>query len=154
MAVYPQGNPGVAPPDPTTPVGQFRASYPDTVYEEYDPPQSGFGNYQKFSDASIEAFLALGGGSVLRAMGYALLQRANTAAEESESIADYDLKIDLTKKANDLREQAAEYFALADQSDLSGEDAFVPFNLGGRGEFIPELALPQWGRQYTWGRWR
>lgn len=153
MAVYPSGNPGVAPPDPNTPVGQFRASYSDMQYEEYDPAVPGFGNYQKFSDSAIEAFLALGNGSVLRAIGYALLQKANTAAEESESVRDYDLSIDLTKKAADLREQAAEYFALADQQDSAGEDAFTVVQVGRRcGKCPPELA-GHYACQHCGWRW-
>lgn len=146
-------NPGVYPLDPSTPVGQFRVAYPDKNSVPLDPVVSGQQDYEKFSDLEIEGFLALGGGSILRAIGYVLLQKASAAAEESSVVRDYDLSIDLTKKAADLREQAAEYFALADQQDSAGEDAFTVVRIGGRcGKCPPELA-GHYACQHCGWRW-
>lgn len=146
-------NPGVYPLDPSTPVGQFRVAYPDKNSVPLDPPVVGQQDYEKFSDLDIEGFLALGGSSILRAIGYALLQKASAAAEESSVVKDYDLSIDLTKKAADLREQAAEYFALADQQDSAGEDAFTVVRIGGRcGKCPPELA-GHYACQHCGWRW-
>lgn len=146
-------NPGAFPVDPSTPVGRFRVAYPDKNSVPLDPVVSGQQDYEKFSDMEIEGFLALGGGSTLRAIGYALLQKASSAAEESSVVKDYDLSIDLTKKAADLREQAAEYFALADQQDSAGEDAFTVVRIGGRcGKCPPELA-GHYACQHCGWRW-
>lgn len=156
MAVYPSGNPGGVPVDLSSDVGQFRAMVGDLQYEAYDPPEPGFGNYEKFSDSEIEAYLAQADGSVPRAIGYSYLYLAGQAALESQSVKDYDLQIDSTKRAGDLRAMAQMWFGLADDEDLSSaEEAFeiVPTGVSG-GAFIPEATPPIYGRQYTVGRWR
>lgn len=146
-------NPGIAPPVPGTPVGDFRAVAADTQYVPLDPPVSGQGDYTYWSDASIESFIALGKGSTFRALGYAIMEQATQAARESESVVDHDLRIDLTKKAADLREQAAFYFAEADMEDLSGEDAFTVVRIGGGcGKCPPELA-GHYACQHCGWRW-
>lgn len=153
---YPNGNPGAYPVDLASPVGQFRAMVGDLNSESYTPVEPGFQSFEKFSDAEIETYLGQAEGSINRAVGYSYLYLAGQAALESSSIADYDLKIDSTKRAADLRAIAQMWFGLAGSEDvISAEEGFVLVptgtNLGG---FIPELTPPIWGRQYTAGRWR
>lgn len=153
---FPGGNPGAWPLDPDTPVGHFRLVFGDTESTPYDPVEPGYQNYEELSDAEIESFLVQGGDSTNRAIGFYYLSLAGAAAKASRSVADYDLKLDTTKRAADLREVARWWFDLADGDDTAtAEEAFeiVPTGTSG-GDFIPELAPPIWGRQYTWGRWR
>lgn len=133
MASFPSGNPGVAPPDLTSDVGQFRALVGDLQYEAYDPPEPGFGNYEKFSDAEITAYITAGGGSIPRGIGFAYLYLAGQAAMQSASVKDYDLQIDETKRAGDLRAIAQFWFDRADEDDdASGaNDIFETFDMVG-----------------------
>lgn len=152
---YPDGHPGVYPLDPETPVGQFRLVFGDIDSEPYDPVEQGFQSYGELSDAEIEAFLSQGGGSINRGIGYYYLSLSGAAAKESRMVQDYDLRIDSTKRAADLRAVAMGWFDLATQEDLGvAEDAFEIIPTGTRGgQFIPEATHPQWGRSYTWERW-
>lgn len=156
MAAYPSGNPGVYPLDPDTRVGQFRLLFGDVESTPYVPAEPGIQNYGELSDSEIEVFLVQGGDSLNRAVGFYYLSLAGAAAKASRSVKDYDLQIDTTKRAADLREIAKWWFDLADGDDaISGEEAFEIVPTGTRGgEFIPELAPPIWGRQYTLGVWR
>lgn len=134
MATYPAGNPGAHPLDPATPVGQFRLLLGDTESTPYDPPVPGIQDYGKFSDAEIEAYLIQGGDSIPRAIGFSYLYLAGQAALESKSIKDYDLQIDSTKRAGDLREIARYWFDIADQDDANSglNDIFEVFDMAGR----------------------
>ena len=148
---YPNGNPGAHPVDLASPVGQFRAMVGDLNSESYTPVEQGFQSFEKFSDAEIEAYLAQGDGSINRAIGYSYLYLAGQAAMEALAIKDYDLQVDSTKRAADLRAIAQMWFGLADTDDISSaEEGFVLVPTGtNSGGFIPELAPPIWGRQYT-----
>ena len=156
MATYPEGNPGVYPLEPETPVGQFRLVYGDTHSNPYTPAETGFQNYDELSDDEIEAFLSVGGTSINRAIGYYYLALSGAAAKTSKSVVDYDLKIDTTKRAADLRAIAQWWFDQADNDDvISAEEGFEIVPTGtNSGDFIPEATIPVWGRQYTIGRWR
>lgn len=156
MATYPEGNPGVYPLEPETPVGQFRLVYGDTHSTPYTPVEPGFQNYDELSDDEIEAFLSAGGTSINRAIGYYYLSLAGAAAKSAKQIKDYDLQVDTTKRAADLRAIAQWWFDQADNDDvISAEEGFeiVPTGTSG-GDFIPEATIPVWGRQYTTARWR
>ena len=156
MAVFPEGNPGAHPVDLASPVGQFRAMAGDLNSEPFAPVKPGFQNFEKFSDAEIAAYLEQGAGSLNRAVGLSYLYLAGQAAMESLAVKDYDLQVDLTKRAADLLSIAQMWFGLADSEDVaSAEEGFVIVSTGtDAGGFIPELAPPVWGRQYTLGRWR
>lgn len=134
MAAYPEGNPGAFPLNPTTPVGQFRLVYGDTDSTPYDPPEPGFQNYEELSDEEIERFLSQGEGSIPRGIGYLYLALAGQAAKQSRTIQDYDLKVDLTKRAADLRAIAQMWFDRADDDDdASGaNDIFEVFDMAPR----------------------
>jgi len=148
-------NRGVTPPDFESPVGLFRASYPDLTYVALDPPEAGYGDYVELSDLEIEGFLALGGGSINRGIGHYYIQLSGQAALRSKSLKDYDLAVDLTKRAADLRATAQFYFGLADDEDaLAGDGDWLEIVPTGQsnGGVIPEATIPQYGRFYTWGR--
>ena len=148
-------NKGIAPPELDTPVGQFRALVGDVTSVPLTPPDPGFGEYEKFSDVEIEGYLAQGEGSISRAVGFSYLYLAGQAAMESTSVKDYDLSVDLTKRAGDLRATAQMWFDRADKEDSDASDegfSIVPTGRRGGG-FIPEGALPIWGREYMISRW-
>lgn len=156
MAVFPEGNPGEFPLDPTSNVGKFRLVYGDTQSTPYSPVEPGFQNYGELSDAEIEAFLATGGDSINRAIGYYLLSLASQAALVSTSWKDYDLAEDTTKRPAELRALAQWWFDQADGDDvIAAEEGFeiVPTGTTG-GPFIPEATTPIYGRKYVWSRWR
>lgn len=155
MAVYPEGNPGAFPVELTGPVGQFRALIGDLNSTAYVPVAPGFQNFIMFSDAEVEAYISQGEG-ITRGVGFAYLYLAGQAAMESVSVKDYDLMIDKTKRATDLRVIAQAWFDRADSEDVSSaEEGFEIVSTGTTGgDFIPELAPAIFGRQYTLGRWR
>lgn len=155
MATYPSGNPGAYPLDPGTDVGRFRLVYGDTDSTPYSPVEPGFQNYEELSDDEIEAFLSQGSNSINRAIGYYYISLAGAAAKQSRSIKDYDLSVDVSKRAADLRAIAQWWFDLADNDDAtSAEEAFEIVPIGDQGDFIPEGTIPIYGRSYIWDRWR
>lgn len=117
-------NKGIYPLDPTSDVGKFRLLIGDTESIPLVPPETGFQNYTMFSDAEIEVFLAQSEGSLPGAAYLAYLQLAASAAMESKSVSDFDLKIDLTKRATDLRLIAMTW---KDQWDADSADIFELF---------------------------
>ena len=135
-------NPGVYPLDPATEVGQIRLLVGDTQSVAYDPPQTGVQSYETFSDAEIEAFLSAADGSFEDAVAYAYLSLAGRASAESETVKDYDLTVDLTKKATDYRNLAEVWFSRGlDSKETSAEDAFEVVPTGRRQSHVkPELA--------------
>ena len=153
MAELP-GNPGAWPLDPTTPVGTFRILYGDTDSEPYDPVVVGIQNYSELSDDEVEGFISQGGDSVPRGIGYLYIAMAGQAAKQSKVVQDQDLRVDLTKRAADLRAIAEVWFVSADNDDLvSAEEAFEIVPTGQRcGGVIPEGSPPIWGRVYGIGR--
>ena len=133
-------NSGVYPLDTTTNVGKTRLALGDTISVAFDPVQVGLQNYTLFSDAELEFFLSNGGDSPTRASGWAFLSLAGAAAQQAESIKDYDLAVDRRQKAEQLRLQAAEYFRLADQADAAGTTGFQIVGTGLQYPYWAELA--------------
>lgn len=129
-------NRGVAPLNPASEVGQMRLLLGDTTYVAMVPVEPGFGNYTLFSDNEITAFL-VSGGSQEGAAALAYLQLAGAAAMESKSIKDVDLQVDLTKRANDLRQIAAMWQSKA---DAAAADVFELFDTVAPATCTPELA--------------
>lgn len=148
---FPGANDGAVPFDPQSDVGKFRVLIGDTVAEPYDPDEPGRGNYQYFSDTEVEGLVAVADGSITRAIGNGYLTLAGQAALESKSVADFDLKIDLTKRASDLRLVALQWFERADKEQASAEDAFEIASLTGDCDRIPEGVIPRWGRHAVGG---
>lgn len=135
-------NRGVAPFNPTTAVGQFRVYYGDVTYVPLTPPEVGYGDYTELSDAEIEAFLGSANGSIYRAIGnyYAIL--AGNAAKVSETVKDYDLSVDSSKRPAALLELARYWWGRADDEDVDagGSDIFEMFGFGNGGCCTPEAA--------------
>lgn len=123
-------NRGVAPLDPATEVGKFRALAGDTEYKPLDPPEAGFGDYEKWSDAEIEVFLSTSD-SMSWAIYAAYLQLATSAALASKEISDYDLKVSTTKRADQLLAIAREWKDRADDDDnaAGASDIFEVFDM-------------------------
>lgn len=150
-----EGNPGVWPVDFNSPEGSMRLAVGDFSGTPYGDENPGLANFTYFSDEALRAILC-NSDSRNRAIGQAFLYLAGEAAKESTSVKDYDLQVDLTKRAADLRATAQVWFdraALEDADDLSEAFEIVPTGTRSGG-FIPEGTLPQWGRQYTWSRIR
>lgn len=140
-------NRGVYPLDPTTNVGKFRLGRGDVTSVPLSPVESGYQDYAKYSDDEITQYLEMGLDSVNRAIGYSYLQASGAASEQSKTVKDYDLAVDLTKRAEDLRKTAAYYFELADQQDaLTGDsDAFVIVDTGDDSTLRTRIeAFPYW----------
>lgn len=136
-------NKGIAPLDPTSGVGQFRLAFGDAEYEDLEPAEAGFGDYKFWSDLEIQGFLVQSRDSINRAVGYAWLKLSGAAALQSQSVKDYDLAVDLTKRAGELRATAQYYFGLADADDVFDgvNDTFDLFDVStGCGRCNAELA--------------
>ena len=140
-------NPGIAPPEFDTPVGQFRLLAGDVAFTALTPAQLGLGDYTAFSDEEIEGFLDLNGDNVYRAVGFAYMALANVAAQNAQSIKDFDLQIDSRQRAEQLRFQAAWFFGKADEVD--GEETFQIVATGRKRSRV-ELAEQDWSKfDYT-----
>lgn len=150
MASYPEGNPGVYPFEPETPVGEFRILYGDTVSQPYDPPEEGFQNYGHLSDVEIETYIKQGGGSVLRGIGFYNLALSSQAALHDKTVKDYDLHVTVSR-AEKLRLAAADWFKRADEEDAgAGTGDIFDYYMPSGPDFIGEGSLPQVGRAYMW----
>jgi hypothetical protein len=120
-------NTGVAPLDPTTPVGQVRLSLGDTDATNIS---GGSGSYPWFGDDELNALLTTGSDSVARATGLALKRLALNYALQGRSIKTADLALDSTKRGDSIAAIAQSWL---DQADLEDErdakDTFliVPF---------------------------
>jgi len=145
LAVYPEGNPGVYPIDPATPVGQLRFLVGDTASVPYDPVEPGFQNYAAFSDGELLSLLEASGGVLTGAVGFAYLRLAGAAAGSAVSWASDDLRLDMSKTPAELRAIAALWFGRADSS-AAGEDALYITDTGIQDHCKdwPELSARPW----------
>lgn len=116
-------NPGVAPPDFATNVGKFRLLTNDLSYVPLVPAVAGQGDFVLFADSEIEAYLGLET-SVYRAAGLAFMGLAASAAQQAESVKDFDLAIDSRQKAENLRTQAMWFYSEADRIDGESAEGF------------------------------
>lgn len=120
--------------DPATPVGQVRLLIDDTGLD------------MVFVDAELNAFLNLNGGSVLRASAQALLMIAGSEARLSKKITSQDLQTDGPAVAAELRAQAKQLRAQADQdeADTTGAGVFEIVEYPYGQAPTPELTEPSW----------
>lgn len=137
-------NPGIAPLNPTTAIGRVRLNLGDTEYVPLDPPVTGKGDYAYFSDQAIEAFIESASGNEANATGYGYLQLAAIVSVSSSNIVTDDLQVDTSKRATDLRQIAAAWFAQGkDQDDAAGLNEYfniVPY--GGRRNYAELAEFP------------
>lgn len=145
-------NVGIAPPDPTSPVGRFRLMAGDTDFKPLDPPVAGQGEYEDASDDEIQSYLDATSGNLNRALGTYFLAMAAAAASEAKLIQDYDLRLSTVSRAGDLRRVGQAFLAQAESDDMveGGTDVFEAFTLSGNTSSIPEGSLPRVGREYHW----
>lgn len=111
---------GVAPPDFTDVVGQFRLLVGDTNATSV---AAGQGTYALFSDEEINGYLLLES-NLYRAVAMGLTSLGNQAANEAESIKDYDLAVDRRARAEEFREQAKAMLERAQIADMDGDEGF------------------------------
>ena len=130
-------NRGIAPPDMSSNIGKFRVLAGDIEFTPYDPPQPGFGMYQKFSDAEIGGFLAAADDSLEGGLYFSFMQLAGDAAMEAKQVKDFDLMVNTEKRATELRLIAQMW---KDRWDASTEDIFEVFDIGRGCDCVPELA--------------
>lgn len=121
-------NEGVYPVDTSSDVGQFRVLAGDAVPSEIDEGNNT-ASYAYWSDDEIEVYLATST-SVTWAIYRAYFTLASQAAIESKSVKDYDLQVNLTYRADDLREIARMWFTRAkDEDNAAGTtDVFSLFD--------------------------
>lgn len=131
-------NPGVAPPDFSTEIGQFRLLGNDTTYVALDPPVVDQGDYTYWSDAEIQGYLDASPDSIYRALALAYRGLAAAAAMGAVSIADYDLKVDQRDLYKALLSIADGFDNQADLADIG--DAFEIVPTGERCERPAELS--------------
>lgn len=133
-------NPGVAPLNPATPVGQVRLNLGDTTYVPLVPPVEGQGDYNNFSDEAIEGFIAAASGNPASATGYGYLQLAAIAASSGSNVVTDDLQVDTSKRATEFRQIAAAWFGRGADADAeAGLNEY--FNIVPYGGYIhPELS--------------
>ena len=144
MATYPDGNPGEYPVDLTTDTGRFRMYAADLNGTKYVPDYPGFRNFEKISDAEIEALLAEHT-SVYLALAAFFGSLASDASLHTGIFKDYDLSVDLKTLADDLRKQSAFWTNKAAEENVLGgtADIFDSFTLGSTARYgRPELSPP------------
>lgn len=78
---------------------------------------------QVFTNEEIAAFLAMAGGNVLRAAARALLMIAGSEARLGKKLRTQDLSTDGPAVAAELRLQAKQLRAEADEEEAGGDDA-------------------------------
>jgi len=114
------------PPDYATAVGQVRLLIPDTE-ELQDPADTEPHAHYLFSDAQIQAFVALYSGNVKRAAAQAKLVLATSESLINKVIRTADYTTDGAKLGAELRAQAKQLQDEADKDDLadSYDDSFI-----------------------------
>ena len=119
--------------NPTTPVGQVRLLIDDA-------------HANVFSDLELATFLNLNSGSVLKAAAQALLMIAGSEARLSKKITSQDLQTDGPAVAAELRAQAKQLRAQADQdeADTTGAGVFEVVEYPYGQAAAPELTEPSW----------
>lgn len=138
-------NRGVAPPDGATDIGRMRLALGDSDYIEYDPPQSGFGMYQLFSDAELQAFLDLAGGNVARAIAMAYRQIGASWASSGATVKTDDLTYSAKDSVGNWLNLASYWDKVADDQDERAVNNFFDLvDLGAtrRGPDSPPEASP------------
>ncbi|NBU93961.1 MAG: hypothetical protein EBS18_05415 [Actinobacteria bacterium] len=114
----------ITPPDYFTQIGQVRLLIPDTEQLENPKDLSEDPQYI-FSDAQIQAFLALYNSNIKRAAAAAKLALATSEALISKVIKTYDFATDGAKLGAELRAQAKQLQDEAREDDMY--DSFETF---------------------------
>jgi len=108
--------PDITPPDYSTVVGQIRLLIPD-VEQLANLSDSAIDAAYIFNDSQIQAFATMYSNNVKRSAAQAKLVLATSEALINKVISTYDYKTDGAKLGAELRAQAAELRAEADNDD-------------------------------------
>lgn len=131
---------GAYPIDPESKIGRFRILAQDSTPVSVDNI-GGTAEYRLWSDVEVEVLLSESD-SLYRALSHGFMGLASAAAMESKSVKDYDLQVDLTRRAGDLRRVAEMWGERADGvAAATGNDFFalydtVPAETGGYVEAV------------------
>lgn len=123
-------NRGTYPIDTTTDVGRLRMMLGDTDSKPLDPVEIGYQDYARFSDAQLQAFVDMAGGSFVPgeagtwAMVYAYRYLQSTAASRSGSYKTYDLTVASTE-ADVWGALAASWQEQAEAEDADADDSVL-----------------------------
>lgn len=123
-------NRGVAPADPNTEIGQLRTNLGDLAYVALDPVETGYGDYEWFSDSELEELLVLAEDNITRATGYGLRKFATYLTMSAVNIQTDDLRVSTIERAKLMRELAKDWLSDADAAeDREGSEIFevIPF---------------------------
>lgn len=138
-------NAGKFPVDYTTDVGLFRVRFGDTVPDTEPTVEEPCAGFVYWSDTEIEGFLAAGK-TLTRAIAISYDSLAVKLILNSEVIKDFDLTVDPTRSATQMRELAKEWNVRADAEEQGGLEDFmyvVP-DWSERGWHRPEGAPYRW----------
>lgn len=117
-------NRGIAPPDPNTDVGRVRLLSGDVSYKELVPPEVGYGDYEMWSDAQIEAALTASGGSVPRAIAMLYSGIAASWASTGATIKTDDLTYSVKDSVGNWLNLAAYWNKVADDEGSKAVDDY------------------------------
>lgn len=132
-------NPGVAPVDPSTEIGQLRYLIGDTAYTELQPPVTDQGDYTWFSDVALQVFIDRAGGNLDLAAAYAFRQIGDYYAQNAASIKTDDLQV------SERWRIAQMFYDRADQTEGNANaDIFVLASMGCGCSCHAELAERPW----------
>lgn len=101
---------------PGSDVSTFRVLAGDSEPASIDG-DSGTASFALWSDAEIEVYLGMEPGNIYRAVALGYRALAGNAASQSKMVKDYDLEVDLTRRAGNLLDTAREFDLKADQFD-------------------------------------
>lgn len=122
----------------------MRIALGDTEYEEYDPPQPGYGLYQLFSDAQLQVFLDLAGGNVARAIAMAYTQIGASWASTGATIRTDDLTFSAKDSVGNWLTLAAWWNKVADDEENRAINEYFDLVDVGRNAWRCKPELAQW----------
>ena len=140
-------NPGIAPADTGTALGQLRTNLGDLTYVALVPPVSGQGDYEWFADSELEELLTLAESNIVRATGYGLRKFATYLTLSAVNIQTDDLRIQTIERAKLMRDLASDWLSDADAADgREASDIFEIIPFAGMEDHYtsdwPELTAP------------
>lgn len=135
---------GIAPADPTTPVGKFRLAAGDSEYEPYAPPEPGFGLYQLWTDDEITALIAIAGGSIARAISLAYAQIGASYAASGATIKTDDLSVSVKDSVGNWLSLSRYWADIADAEDGRAVDDYFDLVDVGQREYCGKPEASPW----------
>lgn len=145
-------NLGVIPVDPTTPVGTMRNIIGDVTYNAI-VGDSAHGDFTNFSDAQLQAFYDTGRQQIEYGVAYCYSTLAAQFAAEAAKVVTADLQIDLTLRAQAMRQIAQQWMdrgdAMVRYDAASYSSITYPDFLEPEDEWRP-AELSQWPIDFDW----